>query len=459
MKSRRILAVTCVLAFGVSAGFGQNARLNSMGGFNLFGDVSDILYNPAYVTQYGNVVQASYVGDTAASPMNSVGPVIAIKSVGDVLALGLTYEPTGITTERVPHFLVGGGSDMFSGGADLFFGREISSNEVENKDSTGVSITQNETTNMRFGGELGVALTLDAVELSLAFGLRLPTNKNYTLTDPVGDAYTEQEVKSTSLLLNGYVEGVLGVADYEVTIGAGMAMGKPGRPETYLKEYRAADTAMWDTTFESGDYITNLGLRLYVGLERLFEEYGLNTGAMVSCGWAMYKVEPEEIGLANYNPGVRTNSTFFLDLNGALEKEWSELRRLDAIFARTGIAYGVSFGTVKEDGDTAAFAHTRSAKNAATRSPVNGFDWRLGMGVEKGIFGIDVDVSPIAIANAFKWISGNDGTGANDLASLSLTVDFKNLKGRSSGGMSSTPAAAPAPAPAETETGGYDYDF
>jgi hypothetical protein len=454
--NRRILAVTCILTLGISAGFAQNARLNSMRGFTLFGDVSDVLYNPAFMTQYTDLIQATYQGTDPNA--QGIGPVIGIKSVGDVLALGLTYEPTTTAVEQVPHFLVGIGTDMFSVGADLFFGREISSDVQENADTAGTNIIENERTNMRLGGEFGLTLDLDAAALAVAVGLQIPYEKTYSLTDPLGDPIDETERTTTSLFLDGYAEAVLHMDEIALTIGVTGQMDNYGRPETYHKEWRAADAAIWDTTYEAGNFVKDIGLGFYVGMVKSFEQSGLDFGGQLSGRWLMHKEEPEEMGLGNYNPGATSNNLLALGINGAVEKEWSELKRLDAIFARSGLSYGVGFGLNKEEGDTAAWSHTRDVNTASTRVPSNGFGWSIGMGILKGVFAADVDVAPVAIINAFKLANGN--SSVQDLVSLTLTLDFKNLKGSGSSSSSmSSPAPAPAPAE-ETDTGGgYEYDF
>jgi len=446
----RKLAVVLTVVLAVSAVRGQNARLNAMSGFNLFGDVSDILFNPAYMSDYKNVLQGTYDGPTLTTE-GGLGPVIGVKSLGDVLSVGFTYNPNPLyTTQAVPHPIIGVGMDKWSLALELAYERDWQNTEEEDTDIlnptvTGVTTTENIASYLT--ATLGFGLSIDPVALAVAFYAGLPYDKDctYTETRSAGNPTTSTEatVKNSGVIdLGGYVEGAFGVGDFDVTAGFTADLSLYGKSEVTVHNVPAPPTPNFDTTYEIGSDNVYSMLTLYGGAVKTFEQAGIKVGAMADIGWMRDKETVLNVDTLNYATTEQWMNSLGLFARLAIEKEWTSLKRLDAIAARTGMAYGIYDIIDHTEGAFNGGNYVYREKFAAVRYQ-DGFQWDLGMGVKKGILAFDVDISPTAIIDFLKYSTGN--YTAQDLASLTLTLDFKEIgKSRKA---KSAPAAEPASAP------------
>ena len=124
---------------------------------------------------------------------------------------------------------------------------------------------------------------------------------------------------------------------------------------------------------------------------------------------------------------------------------------------RTALSYGLDIDIDHEDGEVGGDLHEMRERDFTDRGI--GLGWLLGAGVSKAIFQLDVEVDVVALANVFQWVNGNAPVAPNDMASISMTLDFaKKSSSSSSGGSSYTPPPAPMDEPAveDEPAGGLD---
>lgn len=439
---RKILVVAlsaiALVAMGSQA---QNARLNAMGNYYLFGDVSDILLNPAYINSYKDLIQGTYSN----TPAGGMAEVIGVKGLGEKLALGVTYNPAALhAAEAVPHVLVASGTDLWNLGLELYYEREWERSEETNVAPGNTAITNSEDISSYLGAMLGLTLDLDAVALGVAVGIALPYDKAYSYTETTALGSTEVTTKlQGNIDLEGYVDAAFEVGDYAPTIGLYGDVSLYGKTETETISKPAGGPNATNTVPGGTDDL-DLTLGLYAGVNREWEDYGLKVGGLVDVSWLMTRTQPIDMTSGNYNPGKVWDNALALQATLAAEKEWKSLKRLDGICARTGLTYGITEVVTHHEGDTSGLSHELRLKNAAARNP-EGFGWTLGAGLEKGIMTFDVDVSPTAVVESFDYANGQ--FAAQDLVSVTLTLDFKKIGSRSSGSSSSEAPAAPAAAP------------
>jgi hypothetical protein len=85
------MLVSCLVAGMFCQVMSQNARVDAMAGMGILSDITNIYGIPAYVNDYGDLLQAttSFVPGTASLPNSfSFGPAFGVKSIADKVNLG-----------------------------------------------------------------------------------------------------------------------------------------------------------------------------------------------------------------------------------------------------------------------------------------------------------------------------------------------------------------------------------
>lgn len=448
---RRVALVLATVTMAAAVAVGQNARMDALNNFFLVDDMSTILVNPADMNDYKDAVQATYDGTT-------IDPAIGIKGIGDVFSLGLTYNPPAQVVDPVPHLLLGMGLDPFGIGLELYYERDLGDTYEKNVTPAAPGGTQEvttETSDAIAGAVLGFNLNPDIIDLALIAGFRMPFSSQHTETFVSGVSKTIDETKAVGtfgLSANAEVTFDMGI---DWTTGLEFDAFLYGKSEVHDRDEDLVANTVTDTTYETGSDDLDMIAGVYTGLVKDLEDYGILVGGMVRGLWLMTRTTPlDAYTLANYDPGSEWTNSLFLSCQGMVEKEWSSLKRLDAIQGRCGVGYWMLQMFDHEQGDTTGYSHEYREKVFLLRNP-NGVDFTLGLGITKGILQFDVDVDVDAVVNALKWVNGN--SAADDLASATLTLDFKKLKsGRRTS--SSAPAMAPEPAPSY-DSGESDLGF
>ncbi|MBD3343631.1 MAG: hypothetical protein GF401_01060 [Chitinivibrionales bacterium] len=440
MLLKKTGAAGILLMVIASLAVAQNARRDALGGTTVIGDMVDILTNPADVCDYVDAVQVTYDG--------SVGPAIVVKGIGDLLRVGLWYDDQTVANSRIlsdfssplsldpiPHLLLGMDFEAVQLGLDLYWERAIFKSKEEDtrdfdNDGTNSNLTTtHKSTLMNPGFRFGINLP-EMMDMDLWIKSSFPGFKSDTLQEISGDSsYTyEKTIKSEfpALDLDAGWEITLPISVHDLYIGFEGGLATFGKTVT-------SETNLDDTTTGSNHFVADIGA--YTGITREIIEHEVLTGIMIAGGIVFDRDAPDEI---TYTNKKTLDNTLYLLIAGGVEKEWSTLKRLDAIQARCGLLYGVLEQIEHESGDSASNEYKLRVKNTAVRS---GLDAYLGMGVTKSVFQFDLQIAPAAILNAFKLVQGTYNSGGNDFVKATVTVDFG---GGSYGGASDFSSSTPS---------------
>ncbi|MBD3316542.1 MAG: hypothetical protein GF344_12205 [Chitinivibrionales bacterium] len=400
----------------------QNARMNALSNSPMLDDMSTILQNPADIFDYPDAVQVSYsgMGTTA-------DPVIGVKSLGDLFAVGVTHTDVGmVTTDPVPHLLFGvNPGDFLALGLELYFEREITDTTVESTipgmESNTTIRTEVKDRKEQFGFTAAAKLMLGEMPLDLGFGMALPVEKYEGTREETGEPTYDTLIRTVEQAqIYGGAEIGIPLMTFDWISGASFERGSWGRERYEISGRDTTGGVAADTSYTIGTKSRTLSVGAYTGISTLIEERNiLLTGSVTGNLWSN-KETPDHIGLFNYDPGVTTVNQWTLSFVGALEKTWDNLKRLDRIHGRAGLSYIVSVTYRHEEGDTAAYSHIEEVKAPADR---NGVDLTLGLGASKGIATLDLEIAPMRLSNPFKLVNGQASPG-QDLAQLTLTLDF-----------------------------------
>jgi hypothetical protein len=452
---RKLSLAACVLLVGALSGFSQNARIGSMAGVGNVSDISWVLGNPAYMNSYKDAVQGTI--DNAAS--NNLRSVIGVKGLGDMWSLGLTYQnnqalaapalasmltllgttPTlpAATVTPVPHLLGGMNLGAAKLGVDLFWERALynSSDETQAGPSPVPKVTTKITgtyTNMG----LAAGLVMEAgLPIAAHLGASLPSINGDNLVDQNDGNSTETKVTSDfSLALNVGADVTPKIGDMDWKSGINYAVVTYGRGKTVGTVKTPTNTT--ETTTQSGSHNSLHDWTLFTGLSQKLQAQNVLLSGIITGDLTMARSRPDVITVLLYDPGMVTTNALSLLAQAATEKEWDHLKHLDAIQARAGLQYGVTVNITHEAGDTTDYLHTARLQNYANRS---GFGLTLGMGFTKSMFQFDLQVSPTAILNAFKYVNGLNA--GQDLVRASVAVDF----GKKSTAPAQESTGSPAP--------------
>jgi len=458
--NRRVAAAALGMFMAAGVVLAQNARLDGMGGTTIVvDDVTDVIGFPAYVLDYPDQIQATYDGN--------VGPLIGIKELNSTMSAGMSYDQNrvlggdaytflvdnlvaAVTTgaialaetdvDPIPHFLFGmdlGGAKL---GFDVFFERAFYTSSVK-------SITGGAETTTKIKGRFmnpGLLASLHLEMLRIAVGASVPIARQSYERETTAGTLEEKAKSKASVAADLAAELDLELFDLDWTFGVSADINVFSG-EYELKPVTGASTT---TTYESYMLATPA---LYGGTST---ELGDESVLLAVTGLVAYEVDrmkPENVTAA---AGSRITRDDFLIMmiNMGLEKAWDNLNRLDAIYTRAGLTYGAVIGVDRRDGESGGDEYHARVRVPTAR---NGFGLPLGVGIQKSIFALDVQIDPGVLINTFKLVNGTyNPAPASDFLKATLTVDFGKGGGRSRSSSlldTSTPAAEPAPSSVPTD--------
>jgi len=374
---KKVVLISAVLAVGSQAQYYQgNARMSALGGTFNMDDMSDILRYPVYMNTYKNSIQATFTS-----------PIMGVKSVGDMLSIGIVANRNfvldnsadgfytvgnatldafngatlpAMTTQRVPHILLGFDLDAVSLGFDLFY--EYAGSHYKSETTTSPSVTTEITSASRNPGFIASALFgPEDIPITVKAGLSFPG-----IGGKSDDGTTKTELKSDKgLFFEAGAEATMPVSDFSLTVGTDLNF------ESYAFTVGDADPA---TIYGKNR------TALYGGLE----------GKMLSdAQWGA--LATIYYGNTKTTTAADTTGTpyFTFALSGGVENTWSNVWKFDECTARAGCTFSATTpgSTVKNA------AVDAKAGLQTTYAP---FTPTVGAGVKKGAFQLDVTINPTA---------------------------------------------------------------
>lgn len=437
--------VVGILLLCTTFAFAQNARRNSLGGTYIIDDMVDVLINPADMNYYTDAIQASFTN----------GPIVGVKALGDVLSAGMTYSNLALSSDvysyflttvlnsvtlvnidpaadvdPIPHVLFGIDLDAVNLGFDIYFERAFYSYMQETVTAAGPTTTtinaDGRFTNM--GLLAGFNLDPDIFGLSVTLGLSMPRiNGEYT-TETTGVGTDKETAETeTGIDVDGAVEITIPIGDVDLTAGL------IGGVTSYQGKYSTTPSG-GTTTTTTYDKNQLLGGDLYAGIQA-DAGYDILAAVQGSMGILLDKAEPDQV--TALIPET-TDRYLTFALNGGLEKEWNNLTRLDAIYARSGLGYGAVIVYDDDSGEDGGDSNKLEQRFPTTRT---GFTASVGMGIKKGVFQFDIQANPFDLVEPL---------------AATITVDFG---GESyGGGSSSGDFSTSTPSSYESTTPATDYD-
>jgi len=403
-----LLSMICACAVSVA----QNARIDGLGGLGIFEDISHILYYPGGVNDYPDHVTgtvASYT-DTAGDNVEYFGPFIATKSVGRTFTIGILantvyesgssilssnfyYDAKSFLIRQsdeylpssfpmIPHLLLGLDFDVLSFGMEFF----IEAARFKKKINIDTVSILREKAVYNVGGKLSTCLFLDPVWILPIIGIGSPYIKGIEK-----DTATNRFSSKNALYLSA--GGEVGAELPAVTVVGGLFFTK----ENYVFKDNHHETPA--TTTRSMDlylgFSTELAKDMLFGMEYDFSRWY------------------EEVLDTNKTDGTDYKNYYTChDIHAGVEKRVILEKVFDCIIPRAGLAYYIE--NYKERSENSGSEDNDTTTNFAAYA----YDAEIsaGIGIRKGIFGIDIFV------NIGNWSGVFTGPRA---ASITLTLGKK----------------------------------
>ncbi|MBN1308470.1 MAG: hypothetical protein JXA18_11165 [Chitinispirillaceae bacterium] len=373
-------AAALMIVMNVSAQFTpQNARVNALGGTFIMDDMNDILRYAVFMDRYEDDAQATF---------NGPGPIMGIKSIGDVLSVGVAanrgllldasfYQQgalacsTVVTTpfqtlvaQNVPHLLLGIDLSVVSLGVDFFY--EYASASYHNETTTVPPvITDSRVRIHNPGGIASILVGQEEMSAAFKFGLGFPSvfGKN-------DDGTTEITVESEKgLFIEVGGETELPVSDLHLTLGLDLIF------ESYAFSLSGADPA---TRY---------------GNNRLAFYGGFTGDLFTAAEWGMMY----NLAIMNHKAttvaDTANSRSLVQTFSGGIENTWTTVWIFDECFARAGMAF-VMTTPVTYLRNAASDMRQRQQTTYSSVVPT------LGAGVKKSIFQLDITLNPAAWTGA-----------------------------------------------------------
>ncbi|MBN1576649.1 MAG: hypothetical protein JW913_08870 [Chitinispirillaceae bacterium] len=375
-----VAAIALLIGMNASAQFTpQNARVNALGGTFIMDDMNDVLRYAVFMDQYKDGAQATF---------NGPGPITGIKSIGDVLSVGVIanrglllnasfYQqgglllstgvptlPLALTAQNVPHLLLGIDVSVVSLGFDFFY--EYASASYHNETTaTPPVITDSRVRIHNPGGIASVLFGPEEIPIALKFGVGVPS-----ISGKNDDGTTETKVESDKgIFIEAGGEVDLPAGDLHLTLGMDLIF------ENYAFSLNGADPAT---------QYGNNRLAFYGGFE----------GDLFSAGkWgAMYDLYVVN-GKTTTAVDTTRNRTLVQTLSGGIENIWTSVWIFDECFARGGLTFAMT--TPSTYSRTAA-----SINRQRQQTTYSNVIPTVGAGVKKSVFKLDVTLNPTAWTGA-----------------------------------------------------------
>jgi hypothetical protein len=353
----------------------QNARMEALGGTFIIDDRSDILRYPVCMDQYKDGMQATW---------NSA--ILGVKSVGDVLCLGITanrglmmdnsypssFYQTAATwvnalgsadamidpiasVRAMPHILVGADLSVVALGFDVFW--EHSGLHFSNE--TAAADIQMDAGINNFGTIASARFGVGNIPIMAKFGISFPgvsaKYDNETAKTEVGS--------DKGLFLNFGGETDIPVGDFTVSAGLDLLFENYG--------YTLNDSAM-------GSYWGNNKMAFYGGIQG---------EAFTNAQWgAQYT-----LAILDSNGTTPTDTlkrrNYFHIISCGIENKWSTVWKFDECILRSGLQLNITTTSRTGRDGVNEFKHN-SAVAYNTVIPT------IGGGLRKGFFQLDLTINP-----------------------------------------------------------------
>lgn len=452
-----IIAAAAV-AFSVSA---QSARIQGLAGSSLISDPSNLISAPSYIPTYKDVFQATF--DNA----DAVTEIFANKSIGDMFSLGFYWDQQKLTSnfystagplvggdfvnltglsQRVPHLVLGVDLDNVKLGADLFFENATYRYSLEQNviDPSVDDVAVEEDGRVSNPGILlGAELEVGDMGLLVNGGISFPNVKIEEWDNGEDESYVSLDSEK-GLFFTIAAQLNLELLDIDWSVGAGIEY------ETHqFVTTNGADSLSQATPALSlkNNYLTvgillgamkELQNNLVLSVE---DNFSINSDKTTSADSAYAE-----------DPDIST-VTLLHNLAFGIEKKLTNTKRLDNIALRFGMNYDIETTILKAKGDGESLdtnvtetidLHDEREKDGTEWGP---FEAVIGLGVEKGRFGLDVFMTS-GIFNPSNWAFSATSGSPSALAGASVTFDFN--KKSSSKSVVAEPSTYKDSAPAES---------
>lgn len=428
---RKVLTGLFSVALFATGSFAQaypsNARIDALGGAFIVKDPSKVL---AYAAQMNNYADNAQV--TFAAPNNS--PIWGVKSLGKVINIGVVvnrplmlsfpldslsfYTAARANNEdgiidangtralqpgqNIPHILFGLNLKAVKIGFDLFYEYSNYNYHSDDKPATGPHVETDVSGNIHnAGGIASVLLDLNGMGLQVKGGMGIPGNraKREVVTTPAGGgtSVTETTESSSESAFFGVLGAELGlkVKNFDVTLGG----------EFIGSHFQMKNSA---GLIQRRDFFRNLDL--YAGFTADINKNGMAV-LLYDFSFISNGSEPDSLAYAQAQRKTYTNF-IYNEIYAGYEHTWKKAWFFDIFTARAGLNYSIYSQVNHEKGSGTGGDYESRTKNETVYNQV---DPRLGIGITKSVFVLDLNVNPAAWAGL---ISGPS------VAKVTLSLDF-----------------------------------
>lgn len=421
---RKLLTGLFTVAVFASGSFAQaypsNARIDALGGAFIVQDPSKVL---AYAAQMNNYA------DNAQVTFNS--PIWGVKSLGKVVNVGVVLNRPLMLSfpsdsgffygaaranlgapinanggralgpgQNIPHVLFGLNLEAVKIGFDLFYEYSNFKQNIDDNPEGGNHVETDVSGNIHnVGGIASVLFDIKGMSLQVKGGIGIPgtRGKREVETTPAagGTTTTETIESSSKSAFFGVLCAELGlkVKDFNVTLG-GEFVG------SHFQMKNAAGVVQNIYFYRNFD--------LYAGFTTEINKNGLAV-LMYDFGFNSNGNEPEDLTYAQ-----RKNYTNYIYnvIYAGYEHTWKKAWFFDTFTARAGMNYAIYSQVDHQKGEGTGGEYDSRTKHETAYNQV---DPRLGIGITKSVFALDLCVNPTVWAGL---ISGPS------VAKVTISLDF-----------------------------------
>ena len=408
MIRKLVVGAFAVALFAVNSSaqfYPVNARIEALGGSFIVDDPSDVLRYSAYINKYTNDAQITF---------NS--PIWGVKSLGNVFNLGvlanrsllldnadgtnfytfpvtrpdgeLTVAPplkavdgdiNGLATnQNVPHILLGFNLSSILLGFDLFWENSHFRRNVDSNPATGTDQVTDVHSDVNNPGFIASAIFgPKEIPISLKYGMSFPgiTAKSKVTTNIGTTSTTETaEFKSKGgLYITGGAE--VGFTTNRLNWSAGA--------DYIFNHFKFKDV---DANVTSNNFFFN-NLAAYVGFNAEVDENSFVT--------LLYDFKLKNHGNGpddtDFDDRVISYNRISNIISAGYENAWTNAWIFDKFVARAGLNYEINTDVDHVNGDGADGEYSSRVKHETVYNQV---DPRIGLGIVKKVFSLDVTVHP-----------------------------------------------------------------
>ena len=337
---KKVVTVTGLVAMLAASVFGQtyNARIQSLGGTFIVGDIYDVLRMPGFVNDYTDDIQATF--DSTVIGIKALGPLTigGVFNTQTVMLSGfnadgirednrlIAISPRLNSIQRAPHLLIGFNLDALKLGFDGYWEQTSSSYFSESLNNLApLSVkTEAHRSVSNPGFKAGVNINTGAVQLAFMAGIGFPT---ITATQKItidGVVATDNKTLSDDYLaITAGGEVAVPINQFQFKLGAIWSM------ENY--QFKTENTAgAVTTTTKDTIYFLNT-VSPYLGFKTMLPENIM-----------LAMQDYSNLSFANFKNDATDNPTTTINLANSismgLEKSFPKILFLDSLGLRGGLS-------------------------------------------------------------------------------------------------------------------------